>query len=76
MIPVSSSWNVIVVLICVLLSVILRCLIKDFETRPSVTHLLEHPFIKQAHGKEATLQQQLAALIQEQQDAGCKTRTK
>uniref|UniRef100_H2V8Y0 non-specific serine/threonine protein kinase n=1 Tax=Takifugu rubripes TaxID=31033 RepID=H2V8Y0_TAKRU len=42
-----------------------QCLIKDFEARPSVTHLLEHPFIKQAHGKETTLQQQLAALIQE-----------
>ncbi|KAG8124942.1 hypothetical protein E2320_020213, partial [Naja naja] len=25
------------------------CLIKDFEKRPSVTHLLEHPFIRQAH---------------------------
>uniref|UniRef100_A0A4W5JYI7 Myosin IIIB n=1 Tax=Hucho hucho TaxID=62062 RepID=A0A4W5JYI7_9TELE len=30
---------------------IAQCLIKDFETCPSVTRLLEHPFIKQAHGK-------------------------
>uniref|UniRef100_A0AAQ4RDJ3 Myosin IIIB n=1 Tax=Gasterosteus aculeatus aculeatus TaxID=481459 RepID=A0AAQ4RDJ3_GASAC len=47
-----------------------QCLIKDFEARPSVTHLLEHPFIKQAHGKDVALPQQLAALIQEQQDLG------
>lgn len=72
----SSSCDALPVLISVLFSVILRCLIKDFEARPSVIHLLEHPFIKQAHGKEAALQQQLAALIQEQQEVGCKTRTK
>uniref|UniRef100_A0A8C4X9Q1 non-specific serine/threonine protein kinase n=1 Tax=Erpetoichthys calabaricus TaxID=27687 RepID=A0A8C4X9Q1_ERPCA len=38
---------------------IAQCLIKDFEKRPSVTHLLEHPFIKQAHSKVMTLQAQL-----------------
>ncbi|XP_031437955.2 myosin-IIIb [Clupea harengus] len=54
----------------------LRCLIKDFETRPSVTHLLEHPFIKQAHGKDSTLRQQLSSLIKEQQEHGCRRRTR
>uniref|UniRef100_A0A7N6AMA7 Myosin IIIB n=1 Tax=Anabas testudineus TaxID=64144 RepID=A0A7N6AMA7_ANATE len=53
-----------------------QCLIKDFEARPSVTHILEHPFIKQAHGKDVALRQQLAALIKEQQEVGCKTKTK
>uniref|UniRef100_A0A3Q2XUB6 non-specific serine/threonine protein kinase n=1 Tax=Hippocampus comes TaxID=109280 RepID=A0A3Q2XUB6_HIPCM len=53
-----------------------QCLIKDFEARPSVTHLLEHPFIKQVHGKDVTLRQQLAALIKEQQELGCAAKTK
>ncbi|KAG7331116.1 hypothetical protein KOW79_005085 [Hemibagrus wyckioides] len=55
---------------------IAQCLIKDFEARPSVTHLLEHPFIKQAHGKDAALRKQLSALIQDQQNAGSRTRTR
>ncbi|MGH0163835.1 UNVERIFIED_CONTAM: hypothetical protein FKN15_045941 [Acipenser sinensis] len=53
-----------------------RCLIKDFERRPSVTHLLENPFIKQTHSKVMTLQNQLARLIQEQQVSGCISKTK
>ncbi|CAM4606829.1 unnamed protein product [Leuciscus chuanchicus] len=52
-----------------------RCLIKDFETRPSVMHLLEHPFIKQAHGKDTSLRHQLSVLIRDQQDVGSRTRT-
>ncbi|KAK1165684.1 myosin-IIIb-like isoform X2 [Acipenser oxyrinchus oxyrinchus] len=53
-----------------------QCLIKDFERRPSVTHLLENPFIKQTHSKVMTLQNQLARLIQEQQESGCISKTK
>uniref|UniRef100_A0A672SJM0 non-specific serine/threonine protein kinase n=1 Tax=Sinocyclocheilus grahami TaxID=75366 RepID=A0A672SJM0_SINGR len=52
------------------------CLIKDFETRPSVTHLLEHPFIKQAQGKDTSLGQQLSVLIREQQDVGNRIKTR
>uniref|UniRef100_A0A673M0J2 Myosin IIIB n=1 Tax=Sinocyclocheilus rhinocerous TaxID=307959 RepID=A0A673M0J2_9TELE len=55
---------------------IAQCLIKDFETRPSVTHLLEHPFIKQAHGKDTSLGQQLSVLIREQQDVGNRIKTR
>lgn len=53
-----------------------RCLIKDFEERPSVTHLLEHPFIRQAHGKDMELQKQLADLIQAQQQLGSVAKTR
>ncbi|XP_006866753.1 PREDICTED: myosin-IIIb [Chrysochloris asiatica] len=43
-----------------------QCLIKDFEKRPSVTYLLDHPFIKGAHGKVSFLQKQLANILQDQ----------
>uniref|UniRef100_A0A8C1RP11 non-specific serine/threonine protein kinase n=1 Tax=Cyprinus carpio TaxID=7962 RepID=A0A8C1RP11_CYPCA len=36
-----------------------KCLIKDFELRPSVFDLLQHVFIKQIVGREKTLQMQL-----------------
>uniref|UniRef100_A0A4W4HQU3 non-specific serine/threonine protein kinase n=1 Tax=Electrophorus electricus TaxID=8005 RepID=A0A4W4HQU3_ELEEL len=55
---------------------IAQCLIKDFEARPSVTHLLEHPFIKQAHSKDSALRRQLSALIKDQQSVEGRTRTK
>ncbi|XP_066468288.1 myosin-IIIb isoform X3 [Tiliqua scincoides] len=53
-----------------------QCLIKDFEKRPSVTHLLEHPFIRQAHGKDMELQKQLVDLIQAQQELGSVAKTR
>ncbi|XP_029140557.1 myosin-IIIb, partial [Protobothrops mucrosquamatus] len=53
-----------------------QCLIKDFEKRPSVTHLLEHPFIRQAHGKDMALQKQLSNLIQAQQKLGFVAKTR
>ena len=65
-----------VVTVCVCVISPPRCLIKDFETRPSVTHLLEHPFIKQAHGKELPLGQQLASLVHQQQEAQKSSKTK
>ncbi|KAF6361850.1 myosin IIIB [Rhinolophus ferrumequinum] len=43
-----------------------QCLIKDFEKRPSITHLLDHPFIQGAHGKVLFLQKQLAKVLQDQ----------
>ncbi|GAB1286410.1 Myosin-IIIb [Apodemus speciosus] len=43
-----------------------QCLIKDFEKRPSVTHLLDHPFIKGTQGKVLLLQKQLAKVLQDQ----------
>ncbi|XP_060033710.1 myosin-IIIb [Erinaceus europaeus] len=43
-----------------------QCLIKDFENRPSVTHLLNHPFIREAKGKVLLLQKQLAKVLQDQ----------
>ncbi|XP_023384230.1 myosin-IIIb [Pteropus vampyrus] len=43
-----------------------QCLIKDFEKRPSVTHLLDHPFIQGAHGKVLFLQKQLAKVLHDQ----------
>nr|XP_051705380.1 myosin-IIIb isoform X1 [Oryctolagus cuniculus] len=53
-----------------------QCLIKDFEKRPSVTCLLDHPFIKGAHGKVVFLQKQLAKVLQDQkhQNPVAKTR--
>ncbi|XP_073490036.1 myosin-IIIb isoform X1 [Aquarana catesbeiana] len=55
---------------------IAQCLIKDFEKRPSVIHLLEHPFIRQAHGKDMALQKQLAKLIATQQQSGSIAKTR
>ncbi|XP_058520600.1 myosin-IIIb isoform X3 [Ochotona princeps] len=43
-----------------------QCLIKDFEKRPSVTQLLDHPFIRGVHGKVLFLQKQLAKVLQDQ----------
>uniref|UniRef100_A0A2K5TY83 non-specific serine/threonine protein kinase n=1 Tax=Macaca fascicularis TaxID=9541 RepID=A0A2K5TY83_MACFA len=53
-----------------------QCLIKDFERRPSVTHLLDHPFIKGVHGKVLFLQNQLAKVLQDQKHLNPVTKTR
>ncbi|XP_072911410.1 myosin-IIIa [Hemitrygon akajei] len=55
---------------------IAKCLIKDFELRPTVSELLEHPFIKQIQGKEKALQKQLMELIDLHQQMGTIERTR
>ncbi|XP_078518924.1 myosin-IIIa [Lissotriton helveticus] len=40
-----------------------NCLIKDFEKRPTVCDLLQHPFVKKVEGKEKALQKQLMEFI-------------
>uniref|UniRef100_A0A9J7XNZ5 Myosin IIIB n=1 Tax=Cyprinus carpio carpio TaxID=630221 RepID=A0A9J7XNZ5_CYPCA len=46
-----------------------QCLIKDFKM-----HLLEHPFIKQTHGKDTSRRQQLTVLVHEHEWINtCKT---
>ncbi|KAG8443281.1 hypothetical protein GDO86_011906, partial [Hymenochirus boettgeri] len=39
------------------------CLMKDFEKRPTVSELLEHPFIKQTKDNESALKKQLMEFI-------------
>ncbi|XP_032871794.1 myosin-IIIa isoform X3 [Amblyraja radiata] len=55
---------------------ITQCLIKDFELRPTVTELLEHPFIRQIQGKEKALQKQLMELIDIHQQMGTIEKTR
>ncbi|XP_038654074.1 myosin-IIIa isoform X4 [Scyliorhinus canicula] len=52
------------------------CLIKDFEHRPTVSNLLEHPFIRQIQGKEKALQKQLMELIDLHQQMGSIEKTR
>ncbi|KAM4828741.1 myosin-IIIa [Thomomys bottae] len=40
-----------------------KCLIKDYEKRPTVSELLQHKFITQIEGKDAMLQKQLTEYI-------------
>ncbi|XP_042542135.1 myosin-IIIa [Dipodomys spectabilis] len=44
-----------------------RCLIKDYEKRPTVSDLLQHKFITQIEGKDVLLQKQLMEFIDLQQ---------
>ncbi|GCC36433.1 hypothetical protein chiPu_0014927 [Chiloscyllium punctatum] len=52
------------------------CLIKDFEHRPTISDLLEHPFIRQIQGKEKALQKQLMELIDLHQQMGTIEKTR
>ncbi|XP_069067462.1 myosin-IIIa [Pleurodeles waltl] len=47
-----------------------NCLIKDFEKRPTVCDLLQHPFVKQIEGKEKAIQKQLMQFIDVHQQMG------
>ncbi|XP_059380324.1 myosin-IIIa isoform X2 [Carassius carassius] len=53
-----------------------KCLIKDFELRPSVFDLLQHVFIKQIVGREKMLQKQLMELIDLNQQIGVIEKTR
>uniref|UniRef100_A0A8C1S737 non-specific serine/threonine protein kinase n=1 Tax=Cyprinus carpio TaxID=7962 RepID=A0A8C1S737_CYPCA len=53
-----------------------KCLIKDFELRPSVFDLLQHVFIKQIVGREKMLQMQLMELIDLNQQIGVIEKTR
>ncbi|MEQ2245024.1 Myosin-IIIa, partial [Ilyodon furcidens] len=55
---------------------ICKCLIKDFELRPSVLDLLQHVFIKQTVGREKILQKQLIELIDLNQQIGLIEKTR
>uniref|UniRef100_A0AAV2L495 Myosin motor domain-containing protein n=1 Tax=Knipowitschia caucasica TaxID=637954 RepID=A0AAV2L495_KNICA len=55
---------------------ICKCLIKDFELRPNVIDLLQHPFIKQITGKEKLLPKQLIELIDLNQQTGTIEKTR